>query len=390
MDFAAGEHALSPMGASLDSAPVQRKDESGGASKDGAIAEQVPENVSLEQVRVSARLPAGRTLAGNWKYDVRTKYATNLQISVSPEGVHISCSPGLEIDAQWPAANMRVEGAGVSFSSGQSYANVRKLSGLRDGGFDMSDTARSSLTGLIDHAVAGSGMDQPGYNPLTDTNLMATVDRISSNFQSLPEGTGGGGGDAVGVADLGSPHVGATLKMQSPFEVGAGEAGVSIDAGTTLDVDIRGSGNISSLLQQSTPQGAAEAARIQQIGVRSEGIILTKGGEPIARLQNITMSPSGAVTLGRFELMGKAAGAGGFESLLRLLAGAARGAQYGPGGAELGLRHAAASGGADPTFVRGLTKSMVEQGMSAAVRKLLEENSNAIPGMDLSRVFGGA
>jgi hypothetical protein len=62
MDFAAGERALSPMGTSQDSAPVQRKDESGGVSKDGAIAEQVPENVSLEQVRVSARLPAGRTL----------------------------------------------------------------------------------------------------------------------------------------------------------------------------------------------------------------------------------------------------------------------------------------------------------------------------------------
>lgn len=368
MDYDAGAQALAP-------APPQ------GAAA-GPVSGQMPDNVSLESVRVSAQLGANKTLTGNWQYEVRTQHATTLQISVSQDGVFISCSPSLDIDAQWPVANMRLHGAGIRFADGKSYSSMRVIRGLTNGMIDMTATADASIRSILDQSIAGTAMARPGYNPMTDPDLMATVSRIGANFQALPDS-----GAKVGVSDLGSPHVGATLKMKTPFEAGAGAAGVSIAAGTDLDVDISGSGDVSKLLQQSTAQGAAEAARIQRVSVRSEGVILTKDGKPIARLQNLSVSPGGAVTLDRFELMGSASAAGGLESLLRLLGGAIRGSQY--GSAELGMRQTAATGGADPTFVRGLSKSMIEEGMSEAVRKLLAENKNAIPGMDLSRVFGG-
>ncbi|MCB9787691.1 MAG: hypothetical protein H6744_13495 [Deltaproteobacteria bacterium] len=374
MDYEQGAQALAPAPASP--APPE-------AAAAGPIGAQLPSNVSLEAVRVSAQLGANRTLTGSWQYEVRTQYATTLQISVSRDGVFISASPSLDIDAQWPVANMRLYGAGVRFADGRSYSSMRTVRGLTNGMIDLTGKANASITALIDQSIAGTAMARPGYDPMTDPDLMATLGRISANFQNLP--TAGG---QVGVEDLGSPSVGATLKMQSPFEAGAGKAGVSIAAGTALDVDISGSGDISALLRQSTAQGAAEAAHIQRVSVRSEGVILTKDGKPIARLQSLSVSPSGAVTLERFELMGDASTAGGFESLLRLLGGAIRGAQY--GSAELGMRQTAITGGADPTIVRGLTKSAIEEGMSEAVRKLLNENKNAIPGMDLARVFGGA
>lgn len=375
LDYEAGAQALTPAPANEAPAPAPGND----AAKNAA---PLPDNVSLEAARVSAQLGANKTLTGNWQYEVRTQYATTLQISVSQAGVFISCSPSLDIDAQWPVANMRLQGAGVDFKTGRSYSSMRVIRGLTNGMIDMTSTADASIRSLIDQSIAGTAMARPGYNPMTDSNLMATIDRIRSNFQNLPDS-----GAQVGVSDLGSPHVGATLKMKAPLEAGAGAAGVSIAAGTDLDVDIYGSGNISALLQQSSAQGAAEAARIQRVGVRSEGVVLTKDGKPIAKLQNLTVRPDGSVTLDRFELMGSASTAAGVESLIRLLGGALRGAQY--GSPELGMRHTAATGGADPVIVRGLTKSAIEEGMSEAVRKLLAENKNAIPGMDLSRVFGG-
>jgi hypothetical protein len=349
----------------------------------GAIADQLPSNVDLRSARVSFTLPAKKKLAGSALYDATTKYATTITLSASPSELRVSSSPGLHFDVQWPGQNMSFNSAGVNFGSGQSFANFFLEGGLGSGFIDVSERGATEVKTMINQAIAGTAMARPGYNPMQDKDLIGTMNRIKSNFDRLPTGSGA----PVGAADLSSPSIGATLAMRAPFEQAADGAGIKIPAGGQLDVNIQGNANLARLLQAGNPQAAAMAAGIQSVSVNSDAIELIKDGKPIAKLLSLRVSRGGQVTLDRFELLGGLGAGAGVESLLRLLVGVVAMAERGVP-PELGARATVASGGADPQFVRGLSKSMIEKGLSEAVQKLLRDNRGAVPGLDLGLVFG--
>lgn len=348
-----------------------------------AIADQLPSNVDLRSARVSFTLPAKKKLAGSALYDATTQYATTITLSASPTELRISSNPGLHFDVQWPGQNMRFSSAGVNFGSGQSFANFFLEGGLGSGFIDISDRGANEIKTIIDQATAGTAMARPGYNPMQDRDLIGTMNRIKSNFDRLPMVAGA----PVSAADLSAPSIGATLAMRAPFEQAADGAGIKIPAGGQLDVNIQGNANLARLLQAGNPQAAAMAAGIQSVTVNSDAIELVKNGNPIAKLLSLRVTRGGQVTLDRFELLGNAGAGAGIESLLRLLIGVAALAERGVP-PELGAHVTVASGGADPQFVRGLSQSMIERGLSEAVKKLLRDNRGAVPGLDLGLVFG--
>lgn len=348
-----------------------------------AVADQVPQNVDLRSARVSFTMPAGKKLAGSFAYEARTQYATTVTLEASPTELRVWTSPGLHFDVQWPGQNMRFSSAGVNFGSGQPFANFFLEGGLGAGFIDVSERGATEVRSMISQAIAGSAMARPGYNPMQDRDLIGTMNRIKSNFDRLPSGSG----NQVGTQDLTSPTIGATLAMKTPFAQEADGAGVEIPAGGSLDVSIQGNANLARLLQAGNPQAAAMAAGIQHVSINSDAITLKHKGKPIAKLQSLRVLRGGQVTLDRFEMLGGLGAGAGFESLLRLIVGTVAMAERGVP-PEIGAQVTVANGGAEPELVRGVSRQMIEQGLSTAVQALLRDNRNAIPGLDLGLVFG--
>ena len=375
--FAEGESLLSPGPAPRRDAPAPAP----GASVDA----QMPSQVSLQNLSVSFTLPAGKTLAGAWTHEVRTSAPTQVTLSVSREGVALHANPGIFIDAQWPAQNMRVGGAGRNFAQGRTYADVYLQRGLGEGFVDLTGRASAELTGLIDRGLAGTRMAERGYDPFRDDQVLATLGAIKSNFESLPDA--GGGGAGVAPAELTRPTLSATLKMNEAFEQASGGAGVRIPAGGAFSAEVVGQGNLGALLAARTPGQAASAVPISAIHLTSQAIELTKGGEPVARLDALQVARGGQVSLTRFTLLGSGRTAAGVETLIRLLAGVVQASQYGVS-PEVGVQVAAQNGGLEPRFVEGLSRQMIEEGLTTAVRSLVTSNRGAIPGLDLAAALG--
>jgi hypothetical protein len=357
-----------------------------GPSLDGPIADQVPDDIDLKAVRMSFTIPGKKTLDSNWQYTAQTTYATNIGFEVTPTGLSIWTSPGLYFDATWPAQNMNMYGAGINFANGKPYADFRLVRGMGEGFLDYTEKGEKAVTDMLSKAIAGTAMAKPGYNPLKDKDLMATLMKVKSNFDALPTV---GGGDKIGAEEVSQPTIGATLGMKSPFVKAGGGAGISIPGGGVFDVSIAGSGNLASILKAgSKPQAAAMAAGLESIVVTSDAMTLIRdNGKPLAKLQQMTIRKGGGVSLDRFELLGGLGAGAGVESLIRLFAiiGSAKGG--GVGGA-MRAEQALQNGGADPVIVKGVSKSMIETGISEAVRALFIQNRNAVPGMDLALVFG--
>lgn len=376
--FAEGEAMLAPAGDS--GPPVQRK---GAVQRDESVADAMPENVDLRSARVSFTLPARRKLAGSMLYDATTRYATQVTIEASAQELRVSTSPPLPFDVMFPGANMDFYGAGVRFASGEVYANFHK-SGV---GFDCTATGRETVVGIISRAIAGTAMARPGYDPLTDRDLTGTLMRVKANFDALPEAQGAGGDGPVAASEVSRPVIGANLAMRTPFSQEGDGAGLRIPAGGQLGVTISGTGDLATILAAGSPQAAAMAAGIRDVAVASEAIELVRNGEAIAKLQRLRIARGGVVSIEQFQMMGGLGAGAGIEMLIRLLAGGAELAGRGVP-LEAGIEITARSGRAEPELVRGVSRQMIEQGLTAAVQTLLRDNRNAVPGLDLALVFG--
>jgi hypothetical protein len=355
------------------------------AGGDGSIASQMPGEVELKSAKLSFTIPGRRTFAETWQYAAETLYPTTVHLEATPTGLSIYCSPGLHFDLTWPAQNMQMSSAGVDFRSGQPYARFYTERGAGSGFIDFTARGEQTVTAMIARAIAGTPMARPGYNPLQDRNLLGTLGRLKANFDAMPAAPGAKPG-AVGAGDVSAPTLGASLGMKSPFLKAGGDASVSIPGGGVLDVTLAGRGNLGAILAAGgDAQATAMAAAITSVAVRSQDItLLSKKGKPLVKLQQLTVQRGGGVTVDRFEALGGLGAGAGAESLIRLV-GILLVAND---GRPMEAQRALENGGAEPRIVNGLTKSMLEQGLTDAVRALFRENRNAIPGLDLATVFG--
>ena len=144
----------------------------------------------------------------NGDRDIQTRDATTVRISVTAGALRISASPSIYIDASYPANNMLLYGASYDFASGGVSVDV---SIDQDGwGFlNYMPETRAAITALIQHGVAGTPAATHGYNPMTDPNLMHTLQALAAPFTSLPAAPGAAAG--VGTAELASVSAGGTF-----------------------------------------------------------------------------------------------------------------------------------------------------------------------------------
>ncbi|UQA62534.1 hypothetical protein [Polyangium aurulentum] len=348
-----------------------------------SIAEKLPPEVELRQIGLSFTLPEGKNLTRTLTRELRTESETVVSLRVSPEKLELCCSPAILIDAQWPAQNMLLGGASVRFADAQIEVTVAPVDGLAEGILDFTATAQKEISALITAGLEGTAAMTPGYNPFTDRALLATLDAISANFERQPSN----GVSDVTTTDLGKVCVEATIALRKAFSHAAEGAGLELPEGASLHVRVAGAGDVAQIARAVGAAECVRAANIVAITLSCEALSVISGGKPVAQLKRIRVDRGGAVTIEQLRLQGSLEDAAGVESLVRVLAEAAKLAGHGVP-LEAGVQVAANTADPRAQVVPGLARNQIEAALTEGVQGLVREHATALPGLDLREIFG--
>jgi hypothetical protein len=353
------------------------------ATQGASIADELPAQVELREVGVAFTLPAGKSLSRTVQRELRTELSTHVRLRASAEEIALGFGPAILIDAQWPARNMLWSGAKVRFSSAGIEVLLAPIDGAAEGLVDFSADAKKQIHDLVAVGLSGTAMARPGYDPLRDPAVFATLGAIADNLQKQPPS----GASDVTVADIGDPCAEAAFAMRAPFVHAAEGGGLSIPAGGVLRVRIVCGGSLSKIAAAGSVAEGLRAANIQAIVLESDALSVLHGEAPVAELLRVRIERGGGVKIEQMRLQGTVGEAEGIESLVRVLGGAVGLAGQGSS-VEAGVKVAAHSPEAGAQIVPGMVKETIEAALSEGVRALLRQYADAVPGVDLRQMLG--
>jgi hypothetical protein len=340
------------------------------AQGEGSIASQMPSLLELQELGVNFRLPPGVNLTEGWN-PLTTGEGSTVYVRLSARGLDVSLSPPLIVDAQWPMSNVEIRGFSYDFASGSvSHVSVANTQTFAIGSEGFVEDAIREYVGKL---VAGTPLAARGYNPLTDPDVRGTMEALQANA-----GAGGSssGPAPLGLSDLGQITPTATISLKEEIVQGTSEGGVRIPAGTqvTLYAGLAGTA-------QDLATGGLGA--IEYISLSSPGIELRSGDSPVALLQELKLSHGGGVDVQRFQPLGKLKDAATVESGLRALVTLLQ-----IGAAQRGSYSGPISTNIDPEVVEGVAEGQLEKALGAAIRGVIDQHHDAIPGLDLRTALG--
>lgn len=318
-----------------------------------SIDDKVPESVDLKLIRF------GFTIAPN--VDVTDDLATGdlacvVSIRVSRAKAEVGFNPGLRAYAGVAGT---LDGVTITFGTGKVSA--------RTGGA-LSGTIADRAEETISAKIAGTGLDEPGYDPFADDHLQ----------QKLGEG-GGGGGNLNEKTHLSNFNAGAELVYKRGFEsLDEKKTGLVVAPNSHFSVWFESAGTLSSV--------GPDLREMKRLTLASSGMTVQSEGQPVMQLKQVRLDRGGTVKLVKYELLGKAKELASDEEAWRFLFGALSAKDKGAPDA-LALEHGRQN--SDPEFVKGLAKSQIEAKLTAAVQGLLKEHGDTrILDMKLSKIVG--
>ncbi len=338
------------------------------AGPGASVASQLPEGIDLSSAGVGFSLPGNTALTGNWN-QLTTTEPTQVSIQVSATSLDLHFWPALVVDAQWPLSNVAWRGLTWDFRSGRiSSVNLENT----QIGVPISGTVRGEIEKFVNNLMSGTPLQRAGYNPLQDTDLGGTLGKLQGRFQA--SGSGAPAGDLKPEQVRGA-SANARFAVKREITQGAGPGSITVPAGTGLSVTVSLAGDAASLAKGGVPD-------VTGISIDSDGVVLKKNGEDVARLHSLHIARGGQVDVTRFEALGGVAKAEGVEAGLRGLA--------------LLLQLAALRSGQNPgqladpnpSIVSGMAEKEIETALTAAVRQLVLDHHDAVPGVDLRKVLG--
>jgi len=349
-----------------------------------SIDDRVPADVELCAIGLSFSLAAGKNLSRTWQRELRTESESRIRIGVTRERLEVGFSPPLLIDAQWPAMNMQLGGVHFDFSTSRATATLGSIRGPTEGLVDFSEDAKKEVCALITSGIADTAMQRSGYDPMTDPNIVSTLEAIAANFQKRPSS----GSSGVDYGDFADPRIDVKMSTTAAFEHVEESAGLSVPKGTVVDVSMTGRGNLATILARRSTAEKVTAARMESVTIASDGISVIVKDKPVACLDRIRIDRGGTVTLEQMRLEGVVGEAAGIESLFRVVASAM---QLGACGADLGagITLAAHSPDALATIVPDIVRGKIEATLTEGVKQLVHTHRFAIPEVDLQEIFLG-
>lgn len=338
-----------------------------GQQEGGApVADQVPKELDLQSAGLNFRLPGDTALTGDWN-QLCTTTATGVWLTVSARELRVQFSPPLRVDAQWPLSDVAWSGFTYDFTQGRlTHVDVENTQiGIPIGG-----KVEKAVAAFVTSLVAGTPLGRGGYNPMADADLGATLKAVAGNFHAQGAGKKGGDLEAADITDIGAF---ASFKTRQAIQIGAGKGGLIMPAGASLDVSVAVDGTGATL-----PGGGFPTVR--NVHLSSSDLTLMSEGKPVARLRSLRVDRGGAVDVTDFEPLGKLASLGAGESLIRLFGVLAA--------LQGGDPRLAGGGDISPRATHQFAEGEMEKALTDAVRQLVRDHHDVVPGVDLRSVLG--
>jgi hypothetical protein len=250
------------------------------------------------------------------------------------------------------------------------------------GVIDQTATARDEIRNTLRDVLAGTPLATRGYDPLHDPDIVGTAQAIARNWQRRPADPSSHGS----ASDLHNISGALTVSATSQVDVPAGPATVRVQGGAPITIAVHGSGSAADLARASGPQATVDAVGFESATVTSQGIVILSDGQPAVRLTEVILHAGGRVEVTRFELMGTPRDLSAVESFIGLLFGAMQFHEVGVSDrAALELAHA--RGDDHARFIPGLSRQMLENGISGALQQMVNQHP-IVGGVDLRRSLG--
>ncbi len=320
-----------------------------------SIDDKVPDSVDLKLIRFGFAIGAN--------LDVTEDLATGsvaclVSISVSREKAEVRFNPGL---LAYGGLAGTLDSVTITFGTGAVSA---RTSGA------LSGTIASRAEETISAKIAGTGLDEPGYDPFADDHLQQKLKKL---------GDGGGGGTLNEKTGLTNFNAGAELVYKRGFEsLDENKTGLVIAPNSHFSVWFESAGTLSSV--------GPDLREMKRLTLASSGMTVQSEGKPVMQLKQVRLERGGTVKLVKFDLLGKAKELASDEEAWRFLFGALSAREKGAPDA-LAMEHGRQN--SDPEIVKGLAKSQIEVKLTAAVRGLLKEYGDTrILDMKLSKIVG--
>ncbi|HEY4056125.1 MAG TPA: hypothetical protein VGM39_05925 [Kofleriaceae bacterium] len=356
----------------------------------GVVERSMPEGYELTDVHASVMIPGNRKLGGTWQAEVSTAYPTNVIARITPTGVSVTFSPAMFVNGNgWVGLrNAEIQGAHLDFATGQVHADVHDARGFT-GFISIKDNLSEMITSAITKGVASTPLSRPGYSPTKDTNLQGSIQSILHAVQGMVTSEPGkpAANAPVGNREMTNPSVGGTVVAKLGGSFLQNGNGLVIAPGSSVSVDVQGNANIAEL--QRSQEGGVDAARgldaahVSGVNLSASDLVVQAKGKPVARLQSITLSPGGAITIDRMELLGEAAKARNTEGALALLVAIVARSQ-----GDVNTMSNAYDYAGHPQVVDSVTRRLIQDELTKSVHDMVLSNRAAVPGVDLAKVLG--
>lgn len=341
--------------------------------------------VQFCDLSITSQLAANKVLYSEWRASVCTEESTRVSLYLNTEWLRISFFSPLFVNVQWPCENARWRGLTYTFAKNKrSKGKLTDIDLWRIPGWTVDATwkVKEVFRSTFQSMIAGTKIDQPGYSPLDDANPRATLNQILANMKKNSRiGT-------IGLKDLTGLQVGMSVSLAQAITQVTPEGGIEIPRRAYLELQVKLQGNARSV--------ADGTVRADDVTIKSKDIFLTQGGKRLVRLKTVVVYRGGLVRVKEHQGLGDLGTAEGVESIVRLLGVLTVAVSESKGhsaGAALHAGRSISRGYANPTLVKGVTRSMLEDALTKALKTVYSQNYKAIQaklprGIKLDDIFG--
>lgn len=337
--------------------------------------------VSPSGASVSIRIPP-RTFLDDFFYDVITPHHVTAWLTLDAKRINISFSPPVLIDIRWPIENVEL--------SEIYYDRVTKkvrVDAKTVGAWFQSSLEPLALyeievffTKLLDK-LGLAGNKSPTSFPGSDAE---SIDRLKRDLEQQLRRC-----CSLSLGEIDLLSVSVTVATTSDIRESASNYAIEIPKGAEITI---------SVLPRGTAAQALEGRiALLEVGVRGNQIFIIHGKKRIIALRALSVIRGGKVLVRDFEAIGGAPQTLETADVLLKIFAVLAGGQRTHGNTQLAeffVRRHVALGNLEPRLAHQLVNHQLDAALTAAVRKLYEDNAAAIHNklpadLDLDGFFEG-
>jgi type VI secretion system secreted protein VgrG len=324
--------------------------------------------IAIDKVSVAATIPAGTVLYDGTFARVASSKDFRVSISATDKDLTIALDPPLPVDLTGPLHNLEISKIVYDFGTATvSEVGLKQGSG---GGIDVSGFAKTAAQSVVDSFFGKSLLHKPGYRPMEDAHLIDTLKSFGGGASESPTGeTAKETAKSSGFGPKNLKDTSAQVELHATRQIDAkyDGSGVVLQPNVPVTMSVLTKGTVEDLTKKKIV--------IKSIDLESEGLSLEHNlanvstDKKFAQIEHIQIKPgSGPGEPVRVDV-----------KKMKALGNFATGdMKYKAGGIVITV---------PPQMVIGHQPELLGMAMTYGANAYLTKNPDAIPGVDLLKIF---